>query len=164
METSEEYVLQESDIEVLKSLFERLNDEPVRKNRSFSIGFERIEMASIRTKPVDSLIDTMIALEALVLSDAGDPRERGEMRFRLSLRIARFLSNSYEERKQISRNVKNAYDLRSAVVHGGLINAEDKVLISQIAETARQVARKLLLQPTRPDWEQLLLDDSPHEF
>jgi len=55
----------------------------------------------------------MIALESIFL------QSDGELRYRLSLRIPYFLCDTYYDRKSIQVFIKEAYDLRSKIVHGG---------------------------------------------
>jgi len=67
----------------------------------------------------DKIISYLIAFEALYLSSINKPEDRGELRFRLSQRVALLLGKKVEERRLISKYMKRAYDLRSEVVHGG---------------------------------------------
>lgn len=67
-----------------------------------------------RTTPEDQLIDLVIALESLF-----SPSDKGELRFRISLNAALLLGNDAEDRTGIMDFVKNMYDHRSALVHGG---------------------------------------------
>ena len=64
----------------------------------------------------DRLIDYMIAFEALYLNDTG-AQERGEMRFRLALRVAQFL-RELNQQKSLYREMRAAYNMRSSIVHG----------------------------------------------
>ena len=57
----------------------------------------------------------MTALESLFSTDSS------ELVYRLSERVAFFLGESSKERKQIFLDIKSAYKVRSAVVHGDII-------------------------------------------
>jgi len=62
----------------------------------------------------DTILDSFIILELLLT--------RGmemELRYRLSLNGALFLSSNWEEFKKIKKFLKNLYGLRSAIIHGG---------------------------------------------
>lgn len=65
-------------------------------------------------------MDLAIAAEALFLGGLkDDPRYRGELRFRLSLNAALLLGRDEAGRREVFRAIREAYDLRSAIVHGG---------------------------------------------
>src|SRR5947209_14007439 len=67
----------------------------------------------------DQIIDLMIASEALFLCDVSEEQFRGELRFRNALRAGFFIGQTTNERREIFRLMKKAYDARSAIVHGG---------------------------------------------
>jgi hypothetical protein len=75
--------------------------------------------ASDRDRDDDRLVDLMIAAESLFLADAGAPRERGELRYRLALRAGFFIDSPEYTRGQIFKHMRRAYDAGSAIVHGG---------------------------------------------
>lgn len=62
----------------------------------------------------DVLIDLIIALESLYM------REREELRYRLSLRVAALIGEMYDDRTPIDvfEDIKQLYDKRSRVLHG----------------------------------------------
>ncbi len=66
----------------------------------------------------DQAIDLGIALEALLLHELGK-EDRGELRYRLSLRGAWLGGGDEQERAEIQRTLKAVYDLRSRAVHAG---------------------------------------------
>jgi hypothetical protein len=67
-----------------------------------------------RAKLEDRLIDVAIALEALF-----SPKEKTELRFRISHRAALLLGRDAAERQEIGRFLRTIYDGRSALVHEG---------------------------------------------
>ena len=60
----------------------------------------------------------MVAFEALFFKEG----EVGEFRHKLSVRVARFLTQQYNQRKQIAERMTDFYDKRSAIVHGETID------------------------------------------
>ena len=75
----------------------------------------------------------MIALENLFLKDANQ-----ELSYKMSMRMAHLLAETNEEREKIFEFVKNAYSLRSKIVHGGKTNLlSEKHLLD-----ARKLLRK----------------------
>ncbi len=49
-----------------------------------------------------------------------DEKYRGELRFRFALRAAKFIEHPNYDEHDIYRVMRQAYDARSAIVHGGL--------------------------------------------
>jgi len=79
----------------------------------------RFGYAAERTLPEEEIVDLMIAAESLFLSDIGK-RDRGELRHRLAMRAAALRGLTADERMQMSKVMRNAYDARSVIVHGGI--------------------------------------------
>jgi len=65
---------------------------------------------------IDKLIDYTIGLESLYLLRGEDKRQN------LSLRIKALLSKDKSQEKQICRDIKKFYDIRSDIVHGSLMD------------------------------------------
>lgn len=108
--------LDNSDVERLKQLLGFIQNLNESKFRFLLLALRRFNQSYERVDPADKLIDYMIAFEALYLNDVND-QDRGEMRFRLSLRVAYFLRQG-TERRRLYREMRSAYDVRSATVHG----------------------------------------------
>ena len=84
----------------------------------FGFSIHRFNLAFDRRLLIDRIVDLVIAAEALFLSDLR-VKDRGELRFRFALRAAKFIQHpSYGER-EIFRIMRQAYDARSVIVHGG---------------------------------------------
>jgi Apea-like HEPN len=79
--------------------------------RRFNLSFERGLLD-------ERIVDLIIAAESLLLSDLG-PRDRGELKFRLTLRAAKFFEHPSYSEHEVYQVMRRAYDARSAVVHGG---------------------------------------------
>ena len=131
----------------------------------FNYGLERL-------RPEDKIVDFAVSLEALYLHDL-EPRERGELRFRLCLRAARFLRSDAPGRHQVFRDLRAAYDARSAIVHGAAqldlpkdesgrrLSPEQFALVveSYVRESIKAWVRHLHETGDRPvDWHKLILD------
>ena len=61
----------------------------------------------------DSFLDLMISLENLYLKG-----ENQELGYKLRMRMSYILAKELEKRKEISRDIKKAYDYRGKIVHG----------------------------------------------
>lgn len=67
----------------------------------------------------------------------------GEIRFRLSACIARFLGgDDAAARKVVFDQVKRLYNARSAAVHGGVMKGDPKALVAESAELLRRLIRR----------------------
>ena len=109
---------------------------------------------------VDKFIDLRIALESLYLHNIGNEKYRGEMRLRLSLFGAWHLGTNFEERREIQKNLKRAYDEASRAVHGGEFDddtTEIQKLLSDAQDLCRRGILKLLMEGPPPDWGDLIL-------
>jgi len=68
-----------------------------------------------------------------------------ELRFRLALTTARFISNDPGEREEIFNKIKEAYDIRSSIVHG--LRKELTLSEIRLAEISlREYLRRALLK------------------
>jgi len=93
------------------------------KKRSFlDVAIRRFGYAHERQRAEDRIIDLMISAEALFLCDYGKDNYVGEIRYRLSLRAALFLASEPESRRTVFKWMRDAYDLRSKLAHGGEIS------------------------------------------
>jgi hypothetical protein len=119
----------------------------------------------------------MIGLEALFLGGSDSPFERSELRFRLSLRVSRYLGRTAANRHVFFALVQRLYDARSALVHGGTPSprvlrrpdGSDGSLTDSVVD-ADGVLRRALAKvirsepPTRGpavDWDVLVLGKRP---
>ncbi len=155
------YKLEATDHQLLIAIVGALRKALQGTRNNLLTGVKRIGYASERVSSEDALLDTMIALEALVLSGKGDSKYRGELRFRLSLYVARLLAEHENERKRLFELVRGAYDLRSKVVHGDTLDRHEEARVGEISEIARKVALELLRRTAAnespPDWDSLTL-------
>lgn len=116
-----QYELSHPDVAGLQSLWRTLASGVLEKKAFVSASLRRFDMASDRERLEDRIVDLMIAAESLFLHDAGPARERGEMRYRLAVRAAGYVEFALYNQRQVYDLLREAYDVRSAVVHGGSI-------------------------------------------
>jgi hypothetical protein len=118
----------------------------------------------------DASIDLGIALEALLLHELNGPsrkgkhgqdrgRDRGELRFRLSLRGAWLAGNDPTERADIHQTLKGVYDLRSVAVHTGRVDPTQKNYqkFGRGIQLCQQLIRRVIDEGGRVDWDALVL-------
>jgi hypothetical protein len=65
--------------------------EQARTRKFIATAIRRFGYSGERRLAEDALADSVIAMESLFLSDAGEAKERGELRYRLAQRLAFFL-------------------------------------------------------------------------
>ena len=102
----------------------------------------------------DRFIDLRLALEMLYLKDID---KNTELRFRLSLYGAWHLGSSPEERKDISKKLRDAYDMASHAVHRGEVPDDSKECLEKAQDLCRDGILKLLLEDDNMDWGDLIL-------
>jgi len=162
------YVIQESEAREIASLYQALSYELAKKHRAINVALHRIDRSEEETEPAQRLVDLVIALEALLLPDT-----REELSFRFSLRGAYFLASDAAQRQRFYEEFKQAYRLRSGIVHGGELPQEVMILdlkmpveefVNRIENHTREVAKRMLLLATQPDatrelvqWDDLVL-------
>lgn len=107
--------------------------------RAVEVGLDRLIKAVVHRKdPIDAIIDAVISWEALL----GDPQ--GELRFRISTAMAAILAKNEETRKELAKEVKYLYDLRSQIVHGGKHPSSQEAMekSKRILELSRSLMRE----------------------
>lgn len=116
--SSKPYKLTKDDIERFKDFWNReYLPVIVTPNHFLNIAIQRFRDFRTRPRWTNGLIDLVIALEAMYMKR----KEMKGMWERLPRRCATFLGlgRKEEEKERISELVKVAYNLRSAIVHGG---------------------------------------------
>lgn len=107
---------------------------------------------------VDKLIDLRIALESLYDRDSLNDKYRQEKRFRISLIGAWHLGTDYEDRKRIFRQLRNAYDEASRVVHGGDSDRKKaQKVLSDAQDLCRRGILRLLKEGCPSNWLDIIL-------
>lgn len=150
--------------------------------KAFGLALRRLGYAVQRNRLEDRMLDICIAAEAFYLTDLGKPKDKGEMRYRLSLRAAVWSDDTMPDwtRLEIFQQIRAAYDVRSAVAHGGQPDAKDlkiKGKLIPLAEYAsfvqciENIVRAGLYKAFKQftdesnnmsiDWDALVLPDSP---
>ena len=110
------------------------------------------------TSLTDKFIDLRIALESLFLK-AYDPKTRGEMRFRLAIFGAWYLGAEFEERKNICKKLRDAYDMASGAVHSGHVDSipENWEVFSDAQNLCRRGILKMLKEGNPNNWDDFIL-------
>ncbi|MEK7315637.1 MAG: hypothetical protein AAB011_05615 [Candidatus Eisenbacteria bacterium] len=121
------------------------------KGKRLGIAHTRLEAGYDRRRAEDRVIDCVVGLEALLQPE----HAKTELSYRVSLRGAALLGRTPGERQAVFTEIKRAYDLRSAIVHG---DDPEKVIakISHEADTTKYLeGLEDLLRRTIRAWTRL---------
>ena len=99
-------------VEFWKEIGEVIVGKQYRGHDYLTIVLKRLNLGSEERDLENKLIDFFVAFEALFLLEAS------ELSYRLALRTATLLGDSYQERREITNFMRDAYVLRSQIVHG----------------------------------------------
>jgi hypothetical protein len=80
-----------------------------------TLAFRRYMLSLEKVNAEDQLLDLWIALESLFVPDG----KKGEITYKLRVRMAYYFGETFEERKRISDFIKKSYNHRSEIVHSG---------------------------------------------
>ena len=131
------YELTKEDIENLKEFWNHFKSFDIKEYPFLDVAIRRFNFSYKRVLPEDKIIDFMIAFEALYFPD-----EKAELSYRLAFRCAYFLGKDESERQKIFELLKNAYDIRSKIVHGKLVE-KDLQSKKDLPKSVKKVLNKL---------------------
>jgi hypothetical protein len=103
-----------------------------------TLAFRRYALSLEKENVEDQLLDLWIALESLFVPDG----KKGEITYKLRLRIAYYFGETFAERQRIAAFIKKSYNHRSEIVHSGK-RAGDK--LREEANLLRRMARATIL-------------------
>jgi len=118
--------------------------------QSSDVALGRFHQGCIDRAQADSLVEFVIALEAVLLQpDDTDRRNQGELKFRFGLNGARLLRTDPADRRAMRKDLGEIYDARSSIVHGGIL---DRAEIARLAPRARALAAEVLRHGLTSGW------------
>ncbi|MCH8274160.1 MAG: hypothetical protein IH851_05160 [Armatimonadetes bacterium] len=121
------------------------------------LALQRFSQAMKRRPHGDRAIDLSIALESLLVEGPG------ELRYRLALRAALLVDEPLEKRKEIRRTLADLYEVRSALVHDGVLPTRNfhgkkaSEVVEDATVVSARVLRSFLAAGKEPDWPNLEL-------
>ncbi|MDP9383129.1 MAG: HEPN domain-containing protein [Chloroflexota bacterium] len=92
-----------------------------KKRGYLGVALRRLRYAAGRERMEDRLVDLVVAAEALFPGVVGKPSS-AELSYRLAMYVAGFLGKDQEERRSIFERMREAYRLRSEIVHGVVVD------------------------------------------
>ncbi|RLG34297.1 hypothetical protein DRN97_02870 [Methanosarcinales archaeon] len=156
-----EYHLEKNEVPDFKKFFKEFNKN---KPTFLDIPLRYFNYAHIRERPEDKLIDYMIAFESLFI------KGEVELSYRLSLRVAAFLGENRDEKGRVFNLMREAYNLRSKIVHGSSYSKNIEIneaklsfreLVSRVEELLRRSIKKSIETGQRPNQ---ILENSPESI
>jgi hypothetical protein len=117
--------------EIFLSLIWDKPELPQLASRRYALSLEKKSLE-------DQLLDLWIALESLFVPDG----KKGEITYKLRLRMAYYFGDTFAERERVAQFVKRSYNHRSEIVHSGKVLG--KALEGDV-NRLRQMARAVIL-------------------
>jgi len=142
------YTLEKGEIQTFISFFNNFYKILLSK---FDLAIEYFNKSYNEPYPRDSFLDLMITLENLYLKNTSQ-----ELSYKLSMRMAHTLGKNKEERIHIYYLIKEAYSLRSKIVHGERLDALDKQKFIELRELTRKSIIYFL--ENKDNWDEKILD------
>lgn len=111
------YLLSNNEIRIFKKFFNEYmrNFSNINRELPFVNAIRRLSSSIQKISLEEKIIDLMISLESL-FSDGAH-----EMTFKISVRMSFLLGRNIQETKFLNKFIKEAYALRSQIVHGNKI-------------------------------------------
>lgn len=125
------YHLTAEEADGFPEFWSRWKSDGAKRRKYLRQAAKRLLYASERPRDEDRLLDLMVAGEALFPGIVDKPSNT-ELSFRLSSYAAGFLGTTTEQRLSIFRQMRDAYNLRSQIVHG------DTVDVAIVTEAVQQ--------------------------
>lgn len=144
------YVFDEQARKIFLSLLDR--DLP-------TLAFRRYALSLEKKRYEDQLLDLWIGLESLFVPDG----KKGEITYKLRLRMAYYFGETLQQREKIAQFIKKSYNHRSEIVHSGkvfgdAIKTEVSILRLMARAAILNVAMEgISLQDLRVRLDQLIL-------
>jgi len=141
----QKYTVEENEVQTLKKFFKSLEPlvhKETAESSSLSVAIRRYSNALL--DPVDTdrkLMTAMMGLESLY----SVPSDKGEIAYRLGLRIAKLLSYLGFKPIEVRNNVEKAYFVRNKVAHGLIVDIKKIGNVAELLNALLQYLRISLI-------------------
>lgn len=135
--TPNKYSLQEDDIKRLGHLFQKCSSIPSKKDFRHD-AIEYLNKGLRETEPTNRLREFISALECIF------PVGKDEITFKLAIYTAFFLEENRKKCREIYNDIKEAYSLRSDIVHTKLKKVEELKCKECAMKTERYVRKAII--------------------
>ncbi|MHB9072321.1 MAG: hypothetical protein ACYC6G_02225 [Desulfobaccales bacterium] len=144
----EKITLSRDELKLARKIFrERFSNEPIelQKGTRLHKGIKRVEIVfyflqSARSNPdlAVKVVDYCTCFEALCSTS------NAELSHQLAERVAFFIGENFDERRDIFNKIKEAYGIRSRIIHGDLLSPSKIDRLYAISETCDNFLRRIL--------------------
>lgn len=140
-----------------RTTLQKLTVLKAKEQAAIRTAIDRLSASWIWKSLTDQAIDLGISLEVLLLHD--NQPDRGELKYRFSVRGAKILGGSGIDQLDRFRKLKAIYDLRSKAVHAGSIeqSEETRLKLVEAQGLCVRIANEILNLGRFPDWEKDLI-------
>jgi len=126
----EKYVIDNGEIELLNKF---IREYDIFSTSKFDLAVSYFNRSYSQHFLTNIFLDTMIVLENLFLRNTNQ-----ELKYKLSMRMAYVLGgDDKKKREEIFNFIKESYDIRSKIVHGGEIQELDEQRVFQLRELTK---------------------------
>lgn len=139
--------LTKSDEDRIAKLYQMLTASKV-ADKSMEIALSRLRTMDERESDEDRLLDLITGIERVMAPIIKVNDAQVELRFRLSLGLAKYLRQQPSDQENTFRRVMKAYKLRSHVTHGGNVEASDRETIIWLADMYKELLVKYIEDAT----------------
>jgi len=130
-------ILEKKDIRPFKIFWEKYKNS-AKKYSWLDLAEKRLLRIFYKMRIEDQIVDIMTIFEMLIL-----PEGDSELKYRLSVREATLLGKSYKEKMFIYKLFKISYDIRSSIVHNGLVSEKNKKQLSKLGINLNELYERL---------------------
>ncbi|GIO06004.1 hypothetical protein J31TS6_20320 [Brevibacillus reuszeri] len=102
------------------------------------LAFRRYSLSLEKKSYEDQLLDLWIGLESLFVPDG----KKGEITYKLRVRMAYYFGETFEQREKIAQFIKKSYNHRSEIVHSGKVFGDS---LADEVNVLRLMARATIL-------------------
>jgi Apea-like HEPN len=144
----EAYALNSAEIPVFREIYGGLARH---FSRAADVAFRRFDLAQTRSLKEDKLLDYWVGLESLFAKQG----ETQELSYKFALRIAHYIGDSPTDRLSAFNDMREAYVVRSKVVHGEATSqgVDNATVLTERA--LRDSLRRAALEGQLPDIQSL---------
>jgi len=138
-DTSNKYLLQMDDVNKLQLLFQKYsNNSKMKKFPNSAINY--LDKGVIATDTPHRLVDYVAALESFLVEG------KEGIATMLAIRTAFFLEGDRQKCREIFKDIKKAYGLRSNIVHGDYHKIKDKLELEKYCKKTEEYVRLAIIK------------------
>ena len=130
-------ILEKKEIRLFRIFWKKYKNS-AKENPWLDLAEKRLLRMFYKMRIEDQIVDIMIIFEMLFLLEGN-----GELKYRLSVRGAILLGKCYKERIFIQKVFKISYDIRSSIVHNGIVSKKNNKQLDKLGMNLSELYEKL---------------------